>query len=137
MLRITSLASGATIFGLLAVATPASADHRSGGVQLVVNQRGLHLNVNHGRSYRPKCGVSYRHGGRAGYYKNVWVPPVYRTIHEYDYRGRHIDREVLVRGGYYKRVWVKRYSSRHGRRYEHSSHSGRRHSARRYGRRHH
>jgi hypothetical protein len=37
-----------------------------------------------------------------GYYRSVWVPPVYRT--HYDPCGRA--RQVCVRAGYYRQVWV-------------------------------
>lgn len=121
MLGIKLASTGVAFLGVLAMTSAASADHKRSRVDLGFDRDGFHLNI--GRGDRVRHG---HHGHRdRGYYRKIWVPPVYRTVHEYLPCGTPNYRQVVVRRGYYKKVWVEDNSRsyRHGRRHGFRDHS--------------
>ncbi|MEM1446903.1 MAG: hypothetical protein AAGF84_12665 [Planctomycetota bacterium] len=64
---------------------------------------GHHSGGHYDRKYSSRHHRSHYSGHSGGYYKQVWVPPVYRT--RYDDCGRAF--RVCIRHGYYKQVYVR------------------------------
>jgi hypothetical protein len=115
MLGIRIATTGAAFFGVLAMTNAASADHNQSRVGIGIDRHGFHLNVD--RGHRGHRGHFNRAPRRNGHYEKIWVPPVYRTVHEYLPCGTPSYRQVVVRRGYYKKIWVEGRSRnfRHGR----------------------
>ncbi|MBB6430419.1 hypothetical protein [Algisphaera agarilytica] len=115
----TRRAGPLALFGAAALALPLltaapsaqAGDCRSSGSSWSITV-GSHGTSTHYRSHHRSSRYHHSDYGHrsGGYYKQVWVPPVYRT--HYDDCGRAY--QVCVRRGYYKSVYVRSsYRSSH------------------------